>query len=127
LTPISFGSFINPFDYDNWRNLDFSNDQPYIESKMGNGGDIDGKQYYVAVSETKDGYWYIMSRPTHEKWVAESMLKGSVPKNEIGKVVTLEEARNHRKVVGEQYLTDDMIARISNYAQGGELHRSQMN
>jgi hypothetical protein len=95
-------------------------------NKMAKGGDIDGVKYYVAVSESKDGYWTIMSRPTHDKWVAETLLKGSVPKNEIGKVVTLEEARNHRKVVGEEYLTEDMIARPPKYAQGGELHRSQM-
>jgi hypothetical protein len=39
---------VNPFDYDNWRNLDFSNDKPYVEGKMAYGGNInewDEEQY----------------------------------------------------------------------------------
>lgn len=35
---------INPFDFDNWRNLDFSNDKPYVEGKMANGGSV-GEPY----------------------------------------------------------------------------------
>jgi hypothetical protein len=36
---------VNPFDYDNWKNLDFSNDKPYVEGKMANGGDIEEEGY----------------------------------------------------------------------------------
>jgi len=39
---------VNPFDFDNWRNLDFSNDTPYVKDKMANGGNInewDEEQY----------------------------------------------------------------------------------
>lgn len=57
---------------------------------------------YVAVHESKDGYWTIASKPT-TKELAEEML-GGTPKNEVGKVVTLEEARAHKKVVGGEYL-----------------------
>lgn len=57
---------------------------------------------YVAVHESKDGYWTIASKPS-SKEDAEAML-GGTPKNEVGKVVTLEEARAHKKTVGEEYL-----------------------
>lgn len=57
---------------------------------------------YVAVHESKDGYWTIASKPT-TKENAEAML-GGTPKGELGKVVTLEEALNHKKVIGEEYL-----------------------
>lgn len=36
---------VNPFDFDNWRNLDFSNDKPYVESKMANGGGVEEEGY----------------------------------------------------------------------------------
>lgn len=64
---------------------------------------------YVAVHESKDGYWTIASKPS-SKEDAEAML-GGTPKNEIGKVVTLEEARAHKKTVGEEYL----------YEKGGSI------
>jgi hypothetical protein len=64
---------------------------------------------YVAVHESKDGYWTIASKPT-TKELAEEML-GGTPKNEVGKVVTLEEARAHKKTVGEEYL----------YEKGGSI------
>lgn len=57
---------------------------------------------YVAVHESKDGYWTIASKPT-TKENAEGML-GGTPRGELGKVVTLEEALNHKKVIGEEYL-----------------------
>ena len=60
------------------------------------------EQKYVAVHESKDGYWTIASRPTTKK-IAEAH-KSSAPKNEVGKVVTLEEALAHKKVVGREYL-----------------------
>lgn len=64
---------------------------------------------YVAVHESKDGYWTIASKPT-TKENAEAML-GGTPKNEVGKVVTLEEAKAHKKTVGEEYL----------YEKGGSI------
>lgn len=57
---------------------------------------------YVAVSE-KDGYWYIMSKPT-TKESAQELIKLGVPRGEEGKVVTLEEAKAHKKVIGAEYL-----------------------
>lgn len=57
---------------------------------------------FVAVSE-KDGYWYIMSKPT-TKEAAEQLIALGVPKGEEGKVVTLEEAKAHKKVIGAEYL-----------------------
>lgn len=60
---------------------------------------------YVAVHESKDGYWTIASKPS-SKEDAEAML-GGTPKNEVGKVVTLEEARAHKKTVGEEYLYEE--------------------
>jgi hypothetical protein len=57
---------------------------------------------YVAVSE-KDGYWIIVSKPT-TKEDAKQMLDG-ISRGESGKVVTLEEAKAHKKVIGREYLS----------------------
>jgi DNA repair protein RadC len=70
------------------------------------------EQLYVAVSE-KNGYWYIISRPTSNKETLK-MFIDDVPKGETGKIVTLEEAKNHKKVIGEEYLTNKNV-----YAGGG--------
>jgi hypothetical protein len=58
---------------------------------------------YVAVSETKDGYWYIMSKPSTKEH-AELFIKMGVPRGEVGKVVTIDEAKKHGKLVGKEYL-----------------------
>ena len=70
---------------------------------------------YVAVHESKDGYWTIASKPS-SKEDAEAML-GGTPKNEVGKVVTLEEAKAHKKTLGEEYL----------YEKGGSLNNNEFN
>ena len=57
---------------------------------------------YVAVSE-KDGYWFIISQPT-SKEEAQQMIDMGVPRGEMGKVVTLEEAKAYKKVIGREYL-----------------------
>jgi len=64
---------------------------------MANGG-------YVAVAE-KDGYWTIMSKPT-SKEKAQKQIDLGVPRGEVGKVVTLEQAKAHKKVIGREYLAD---------------------
>ena len=80
-----------------------------VPSKMAHG---EGK--FVAVHESKDGYWTIASKPT-SKENAEAML-GGTPKNETGKVVTLEEAKAHKKVLGDEYLYEDV------FKEGGEVN-----
>jgi predicted ABC-type ATPase len=57
---------------------------------------------YVAVSE-KDGYWFIISQPS-SKEEAQQMIDLGVPRGEMGKVVTLEEAKAYKKVIGREYL-----------------------
>jgi hypothetical protein len=64
-------------------------------------GGMMAKGGYVAVAE-KDGYWTIISKPT-TKEKAEQML-GGIARGEEGKVVTLEEAKAHKKVIGREYL-----------------------
>lgn len=65
---------------------------------------------YVAVSESKDGHWVIISTPT-TKSQAQEIVNMGVPKGEKGKVVTVSQAKAHKKVLGEEYL----------YAEGGEV------
>jgi hypothetical protein len=74
---------------------------------------------YVAVSE-KDGYWYIMSKPT-TKEKAQEMINLGVPSGEVGKVVTLDEAKSHKKVIGEEYLEKGGYM-----AKGGALEHGLM-
>ena len=57
---------------------------------------------YVAVSE-KDGYWFIISQPT-SKEEAQQVIDMGVPRGEMGKVVTLDEAKAYKKVIGREYL-----------------------
>ena len=81
------------------------------------GGSLGDEQKYVAVHESEDGYWTIASKPT-SKENAQEML-GGTPKNEIGKVVTLEEAISHKKVLGREYLKV--------YAHGGSIDDWEVN
>lgn len=73
--------------------------KPYLAK----GGYMD-KGGYVAISE-KDGYWYIMSKPT-TKELAEELISLGVPRGEEGKVVSIKEAKEHNKVIGKEYLAD---------------------
>lgn len=65
-------------------------------------GGIMAKGGYVAVSE-KDGYWYIISKPT-SKEEAQQVIDMGVPRGEMGKVVSLDEAKAYKKVIGREYL-----------------------
>lgn len=63
---------------------------------------------YVAIHESKDGYWTVASKPCETKAEAQSLL-GGTPKNEVGKVVTLEDALAHKKIIGAEYLTEKAL------------------
>lgn len=65
------------------------------------GGDVDE---YVAVTETKDDYWVIVSRPTSKKMAEEMAKIVTTKKDEKNKVVTLAQAKAHKKVLGKEYL-----------------------
>ena len=74
-------------------------------AKGGKTGDM-----YVAVGE-KDGYWTIIGRPSSKEKAQELLdLPNSLPRGEVGKVVSVEDAKNHKFVVGREYLR---------YAKGG--------
>lgn len=62
---------------------------------------------YVAVGE-KDGYWTIMSKPT-TKEMAQEVIDMGVPRGEVGKVVSVQEAKSHKKVIGAEYLENGGI------------------
>jgi hypothetical protein len=105
---------------------DFPSRQRAIEwIERNNYGYSDGgelRDYYVVVGEKKDGYWTVLSRPVHSKKIAQILLDSTtVSKGENNKIVTLSEARSHKKIIGEQYLTDEMIAKPSKYATGGNI------
>jgi predicted ABC-type ATPase len=67
----------------------------YFVAQMAKGG-------YVAVSEN-NGYWYIMSTPS-SKEKAQQVIDMGIPRGEVGKVVTIEEAKAYNKVIGREYL-----------------------
>jgi hypothetical protein len=58
---------------------------------------------FVVVSEN-DGYWYIMSKPTSKQVAEEFLSTLTIPRGEVGKVVSVEDAKNHKKVIGRKYL-----------------------
>ena len=93
---------------------------------MANGG-------FVVVSEN-DGYWYIMSKPTSKQDAEEFLSTLTIPRGEVGKVVTLEEAKNHKKVIGRKYLKmadggvmsderdkDGMLYALQEHISSGEI------
>lgn len=82
------------------------------EGEYGGGGKFDGGGY-VAVGE-KDGYWTIISKPSTKENAQKMLDLGSLPRGESGKVVTVEEAKAHKKVIGREYL-----------AYGGKLKYSR--
>lgn len=88
---------------------DLSDVTHYLDgmSEYGEGGKVEGN--YVAVGE-KDGYWTIITKPTTKEKAQQMIDMGSLPKDEVGKVVTVQEAKDHKKVIGREYL-----------AQGGTL------
>ena len=69
--------------------------------KLEGGGKIEDSDY-VAVAE-KDGFWYIISMPS-TKELAQAQIDLGVPKGHNGKVVTVGEAKAHKKVLGLEYL-----------------------
>ena len=79
-------------------------------SQYAKGGKV--ADMYVAVGE-KDGYWTIISRPSSKENSQKLLdLPNSLPRGEVGKVVSVEDAKNHKLVVGREYLK---------FAKGGEV------
>jgi ppGpp synthetase/RelA/SpoT-type nucleotidyltranferase len=68
---------------------------------------------YVAVSE-KDGYWIIISKPTTKEKAEEVIKMGGLPRGEVGKVVTIAQAKSHNKLIGEEYLANGGKVGFSN-------------
>jgi hypothetical protein len=75
---------------------------------------------YVAVSE-KDDYWYIMSKPT-TKEKAQELVDMGVPRGEMGKIVTIAEAKAHKKVIGKEYLASG-----GKMSMGGATFKDKVN
>ena len=85
------------------------------KGKMAKGGSVD--DMYVAVGE-KDGYWTILSKPSSKEKSQKLLDLTTLPKGEVGKVVSVEDARSHKLVIGREYLK---------YAKGGEIAESNRN
>jgi len=60
---------------------------------------------YVAVAE-KDGYWTVISKPSSKEKAQQVIDMGRLLKGEIGKVVSVSEAKAHNKLIGAEYLAD---------------------
>jgi hypothetical protein len=97
------------------REQELASAKDYIDwltkSKMAKGG-------YVAVSE-KDDYWYIMSKPT-TKEKAQELVDMGVPRGEVGKVVTIAEAKAHKKVIGKEYLASGGMMGVEGISNFGK-------
>jgi hypothetical protein len=76
--------------------------------KMAKGG-------YVAVAE-KDGYWYIISTPSSKENSQKLLDMTTLMRGEVGKVVTIDEAKAYNKVIGREYLEKDGMM-----AKGGKI------
>jgi hypothetical protein len=76
--------------------------------KMAKGG-------YVAVAE-KDDYWYIISTPSSKENSQKLLDMTTLSRGEVGKVVTIDEAKAYNKVIGREYLEKDAMM-----AKGGKI------
>jgi hypothetical protein len=76
------------------------------------GGEV--ADMYVAVGE-KDGYWTIISKPSSKENAQKLLEMTTLPRGEMGKVVSVEDAKNHKLVIGREYLK---------YAKGGSVYSS---
>jgi hypothetical protein len=79
-----------------------------------------GKGGYVAVSEKND-YWTIITKPTTKEKAQEMLDLGGLPRGEVGKVVTLEEAKAHKNTIGKEYLEKGGY-----FAKGGAIEHGLM-
>lgn len=87
----------------------------YVHGEMMADGGMMEDGGYVAVSE-KDGYLFIISKPTTKQKAQQQIDLGGMPKGEKAKVISVEDAKAHKKVIGREYLADGgMMA----YADGG--------
>jgi hypothetical protein len=87
----------------------------YISEKkmeFAKGGEV--ADMYVAVGE-KDGYWTIISKPSSKENAQKLLEMTTLPRGEMGKVVSVEDAKNHKLVIGREYLK---------YAKGGSVYSS---
>ena len=75
---------------------------------------------YVAVSEKND-YWTIITKPTTKEKAQEMLDLGGLPRGEVGKVVTLEEAKAHKNTIGKEYLEKGGY-----FAKGGAMEHGLM-
>jgi hypothetical protein len=75
---------------------------------------------YVAVSEKND-YWTIITKPTTKEKAQEMLDLGGLPRGEVGKVVTLEEAKAHKNTIGKEYLEKGGY-----FAKGGAIEHGLM-
>ena len=110
-TLISEGT--NPFDYDNWRKLDFSNDKPYVQDKMANGG------FTTTSLKEGDFVWNAVGKKLIVREVNndEYLLEG------FGSIAPFPFSKP--KVDG--YIKSGEWTLKPQMAKGGELHRGQMN
>jgi hypothetical protein len=83
---------------------DFIDYRIIATKKMDDGG-IMADGGYVAVSE-KDGYLFIISKPTTKQKAQQQIDLGGIPEGEKAKVISVEDAKAHKKVIGREYLSD---------------------
>ena len=78
------------------------------------GGGVFGD--YAIVSRTKDNYLFVLTRPVTKKWAEENfkLFTDNLGNGEVGEIMKVDDIRQHKKVVGLEYLEKD-----GQYAGGG--------
>jgi hypothetical protein len=69
--------------------------------KMAQGGSV-GE--YVVVSESKDGYFFVMSKPVNKQEANKLAKITTAPRNEVIKVMLVSKVLESKKVIGKEYL-----------------------
>jgi hypothetical protein len=112
-TTNQYGTFDNSTKKPYWENranrMDVNQPSKKAKIKLADGGSVDNM--YVAVGE-KDGYWTILSKPSSKEKSQKLLDLTALPKGEVGKVVSVGDAKSHKLVIGREYLK---------YAKGGEV------
>jgi hypothetical protein len=78
---------------------------------------------YIAVGVDKDDYWTIISKPTTREKAEKMINFGTLPTGEYGKVVKVEEAKSHKKIVGKEYLAKGGKVDSEKVRKANEIYR----
>lgn len=77
---------------------------------------------YAIVARTKDDYLFVLTKPVTNEWAKENFrtFTQGLPSGEVGEIMKIDDIRNHKKVIGLEYLNKNEGGSL--YRKGGSVH-----